>query len=116
MASVRGIVAMSHYYEKLNWPKDAKSYEKAACFFSIMCYILGALWLLFCAISLFILIVAFEDGGLPALLPILFHCFLATLIIVFGWMMSGLSRTLLAIFEMKMAANRQSINQEDVEA
>jgi len=106
---------MSHYYEKLNWPKDAKSYEKASRVFSVMCYVLGTLWLLISVIFFCIAVVEYEDGGLLALFPILLNCFLAVLIIVFGWMMSGLSRTLLAIFEMKMAANRQLINQEDIE-
>ena len=101
---------MYGYYEKKSWPKDAKSYEKAANFFSMMCYILGTLWLILGIASFSLAISELEESGLLLLMPFVIDCFLAALVIVFGWMMHGLSKVVLAQFEMAMMKNRDAIN------
>ncbi len=97
---------MKNFYEKSSWLSDAKDYERSASKFATMATILGLIGLLIATITLFLSLFYVAEGRFLGIIQSIYIGFISIMIIVFGSVMKGLSKIVLAVFEMSVSENR----------
>lgn len=103
---------MSHFYEKLRWPKDAKAYAELSATFCVLCWIVGIVGMIAALIALVVGLVHFKDGGWAAIMAAIVAAFQSFMVIIFGMVMNGLSHVLCAAFEMSVSETRTYLDRE----
>lgn len=104
---------MQNFYEKTQWTSDAQGYDKSSAQFAGIATFLGLFGLLIAIIMFLVSLFQLGNGGWAGILGAITLAFQSVVILIFGSMMRGLSKVLLAVFEMSVSENRLHIYNTD---
>jgi uncharacterized protein YacL len=106
---------MTNLYERPRWPSEARSLDKWSGNFETLAILVGAIGIIIAIVLLVIAAFNFDQGGFVGILGACSVFVQSLMLIFFALMMRGISRTLLAVFEMSTAETRDKLGTDPVD-
>lgn len=105
---------MTNLYERPRWPGEARRLDKWSANFETLAILVGAIGIIIALVLLVIAVLHLDEGGFLGILGACSALVQSLMLIFFALMMRGISRVLLAVFEMTIADTRDKLGIEPI--